>query len=286
MMKSACLAVFLGLFPLAMGAAEPALRVIRDLPYKPAGAMLTDYERERCRLDVTLPAAAKEFATLVWFHGGGLKGGDKDLPSEYVHELAASLAQGGVAVVTPNYRLSPKMTYPAYVEDAAAAFAWTVAHIAEHGGNPRRVFIGGHSAGGYLALLVGFDPSRLQPYGLGLSAVAGIAQVSGQAFTHYTVREERGQSRFNVTADDAAPSRYISRDLPPVLTIYAQNDMPSRAEENQFLMAALKAAGHRALVARRIDERNHGTVAYNIRNLDDPARQEILDFIALQSIGR
>lgn len=285
-MKTLGLALLLVILPLTTWAAAPALKVIRDVPYKAPGAALTEYERERCRLDVTLPASGPGFATLVWFHGGGLKNGDKDLPSEYVHELAASLAQGGVAVVTPNYRLSPKATYPAYVDDAAAAFAWTIAHIAEHGGNPRRVFIGGHSAGGYLALLVGFDPSRLQPFGLGLSAVAGIAQVSGQVFTHYTVREERGQSRFNVTADDAAPSRYISRDLPPVLTIYAQNDMPSRAEENQFLMAALKAAGHRALVARRIDERSHSSVGHNIRNLDDPARLEILEFIALQSIGR
>jgi acetyl esterase/lipase len=285
-MKRIWVAALLGILPVVTPAADPALKVIRDVSYKAPGAALTDYERERCRLDVTLPPSGKDFSTLVWFHGGGLKNGDKDLPSEYVHELAASLAQGGVAVVTPNYRLSPKATYPAYVDDAAAAFAWTVAHIAEHGGNPRRVFIGGHSAGGYLALLVGFDPSRLQPHGLGLDAVAGIAQVSGQIFTHYTVREERGQSRFNVTADDAAPSRYISRDLPPVLTLFAQNDMPSRAEENQFLMAALKAAGHRALVSRRIEDRSHASVGHNIRNLDDPARREILDFIALQSLGR
>jgi acetyl esterase/lipase len=285
-MKPTGLAVLLYLLPFALSAAEPGPKVIRDLAYKGEGAALTAYERERCRLDVTLPAAAPGFATLVWFHGGGLKNGHKDLPSEYVHELAASLARGGIAVVTPNYRLSPQATYPAYVDDAAAAFAWTVAHIAEHGGNPRRVFIGGHSAGGYLALLVGFDPSRLRPYGLGLEAVAGIAQVSGQIFTHYTVREERGQSRFSITADEAAPSVHLSKAVPPVLTLYAQNDMPSRAEENQFLVAALKAAGHPAAFGRRIDDRTHSTVGHNIRNLDDPARGAILDFIATQAAKR
>jgi len=55
-------------------------------------------------------------------------------------------------------------------------------NIARHGGDPRKVFLGGHSAGGYLALLVGFDESRLRPYGFGLKDVAGIAQVSGQVF--------------------------------------------------------------------------------------------------------
>jgi acetyl esterase/lipase len=284
-MKRITLAVLLGLLPLAT-AAESAVKVIRDVAYKGDAPTLSAYERERCRLDVTLPAVAPGFATLVWFHGGGLKQGDKDLPSEYVHELAASLAQGGVAVVTPNYRLSPKATYPAYVDDAAAAFAWTVAHIAEHGGSPRRVFIGGHSAGGYLALLVGFDPSRLRPYGLALAAVAGIAQVSGQVFTHYTVREERRQSRFSITADEAAPSYYISKAVPPVLTLYAQNDMPSRAEENQFLVATLKAAGHPAVFAQRIDDRTHGSVGHNIRNPDDPARRAILDFITQQAAKR
>lgn len=285
-MKRSVLAVLLGLLPLVTAAAEAAVKVIRDVAYKGDAPALTAYERERCRLDVTLPAVANGFATLVWFHGGGLKAGDKDLPSEYVHELAASLAQGGVAVVTPNYRLSPKATYPAYVDDAAAAFAWTVGHIAAHGGNPRRVFIGGHSAGGYLALLVGFDPSRLRPYGLALDAVAGIAQVSGQVFTHYTVREERGQPRFSITSDEAAPCFYLSKALPPVLTLYAQNDMPSRAEENQFLVAALKAAGHPAAYAQRIEDRTHGSVGHNIRNLDDPARRAILDFIAQQSAKR
>ena len=262
------------------------LRTLRDIAYKDDVISQTPYEQERCKLDLTLPADAKGFPTYVWFYGGGLKNGGKDLDSEYCAEIRASLARAGVAVVTPDYRLSPKVKYPAYVDDAAAAFAWTVKHIAAHGGDPRKVFIGGHSAGGYLALLVGMDPERLKPHGLTLGSVAGIAQVSGQVFNHYTVREERGQARYGITSDEAAPAFHIRKSLPPILTIYAQNDMLSRAEENMFFVTTLKAAGHTENYSLRVDDRDHGTVGHNLRNDDDPARLAILNFIAKQSAGR
>jgi acetyl esterase/lipase len=261
-------------------------KVVKDVSYKDDVISQTPYEQERCKLDLTVPAGAKGFPTYVWFYGGGLKNGGKDLRSEYCAEIRASLAQAGVAVVTPDYRLSPKAKYPAYVDDAAAAFAWTVKHIAEYGGDPRKVFIGGHSAGATLALLVGMDPERLKPHGLTLGSVAGIAQVSAQVLTHYTVREERGQPRYAITCDEAAPAFYIRKTLPPILTVYAQNDMLSRAEENMFFVTTLKAAGHTENYSVRIDDRDHGTVGHNIRNLDDPARLAILNFIAKQSANR
>ena len=262
------------------------LRTLRDIAYKDDVVSQTPYEQERCKLDLTLPADAKGFPTYVWFYGGGLKNGGKDLDSEYCAEIRASLARAGVAVVTPDYRLSPKVKYPAYVDDAAAAFAWTVKHIAAHGGDPRKVFIGGHSAGGYLALLVGMDPERLKPHGLTLGSVAGIAQVSGQVFNHYTVRDERGQARYGITSDEAAPAFHIRKSLPPMLTIYAQNDMLSRAEENMFFVTTLKAAGHTENYSLRVDDRDHATVGHNLRNDDDPARLAILNFIAKQSAHR
>jgi acetyl esterase/lipase len=261
-------------------------KVIKDISYKDDVISQTPYEQERCKLDLTIPVGAKGFATYVWFYGGGLKNGAKDLRSEYCAEIRQSLSQAGVAVVTPDYRLSPKVKYPAYVDDAAAAFAWTVKHIAEHGGDPRKVFIGGHSAGATLALLVGMDPNRLKPHGLTLGSVAGIAQVSAQVLTHYTIREERGQPRYAITCDEAAPAFYIRKTLPPILSIYAQNDMLSRAEENLFFVTTLKAAGHSENYSLRVDDRDHGTVGHNIRNLDDPARLAILNFIAKQSASR
>lgn len=270
----------------ALPSAAIETKVVKDVLYKDDVVSLTPYEQERCKLDLTVPVGAKGFATYVWFYGGGLKNGGKDLRSEYCAEIRESLAQGGVAVVTPDYRLSPKAKYPAYVDDAAAAFAWTVKHIAEHGGDPRKVFIGGHSAGATLALLVGMDANRLKPHGLTLGSVAGIAQVSAQVLTHYTIREERGQPRYAITSDEAAPAFHIRKALPPILTIYAQNDMLSRAEENMFFVTTLKAAGHAETYSLRVDDRDHASVGHSIRNLDDPARLAILNFIAKQSANR
>ena len=117
--------------------------------------------------------------------------------------LFRSLARAGVAVVSAEYRLSPKVKYPAYLQDAAAAFAWTRAHIAEHGGDVEKLFVGGHSAGGYLTFMIGLDERYLREFGVELSGIAGLIPVSGQTMTHYTVREERGIGQFTITADEA-----------------------------------------------------------------------------------
>lgn len=150
--------------PLSHAATE--VRVLANVPYK-HGDSLTPYEKERCILDVYLPKDGKAFNSLVWFHGGGLTKGDKDGrqdPKDTVKTsaIARSLAAAGIAVITPNYRFSPTVTFPAYIDDAAAAVAWTRSHIAEYGGDPSRVFVGGHSAGGYLALMLGMDARYLQ----------------------------------------------------------------------------------------------------------------------------
>ncbi len=251
--------------------------VLSHIPYK-TGDSLSSYEKQRCLLDVYLPKEGKGFATLVWFHGGGLTGGNKDADS--TKKVAQGLAQAGVAVVVPNYRLSPQAKYPAYIEDATAAVAWTLQNIAQHGGDTKRVFVSGHSAGGYLALMIGMDAHYLAAFGLKPQTLAGLIPVSGQVMTHYTVRQERGISKFSVTADEAAPVRYADvKNLPPMLVLCADKDMPARAEENVYLVALMKGAGNKRVTLQVIADRNHGSVGNNIANEGDPARAAILKFM-------
>ena len=269
---------------LAAGCATPAPResgaTLTNVPYKTGGA-LTPYEQKRCVLDVYVPKNQPGFATLVWFHGGGLTMGSKNQADRDVDTpaIARSLVRGGVAVVAPNYRLSPQAKFPAYVEDAAAAVAWTRAHIAELGGDTNRLFIGGHSAGGYLALMLGMDAHYLQDLGVAPTALAGVIPVSGQVMTHYTVRAERGLGKFTVTADAAAPVYFVRKNTPPMLVLYADHDMAARAEENAFLVALLHGAGNKRVTGHLIADRTHGSIAGKIASDNDPARQAILEFI-------
>jgi acetyl esterase/lipase len=252
------------------------ISVLKDIAYKP-DARITEYEKERCKLDLYLPESKHVFPSLVWFHGGGLTGGSKD--DDFNVRIGRSLANAGIAVAIANYRLSPKAKYPSYVEDAAAAFTWVQGHISERGGDPRRVFAGGHSAGAYLVLMIGLDRRYLVRHGLDTSALAGLIPVSGQTMTHYTVREERGLNKDTIIADEAAPVHYARKDAPPMLVLFAEHDMPARAEENQYLVAALKAAGHPHILERMIRDRDHGSIAGRIPEPDDPAAKAIVSFI-------
>lgn len=254
-------------------AAEPVVQ--KDLPYK-SGDNLTEYEQTRCKLDVYSPADAKDAPVFIWFHGGGLTAGSKNGGGR----LAASLNAAGMVFVSPNYRLNPEVSYPAYIEDAAAVVAWTHQHIAEYGGDPNRLFISGHSAGGYLTMMVGMDPHYLQDVGVPTTAIAGLIPVSGQTVTHFTVRKERGLGFYTLIADDAAPLRWVRRDLPPMLVIYADHDMTYRCEENALLVKALQGAKHPDVQGLMGQDRDHGTIASKLVNDDDPARVALLKFVA------
>ncbi|HEY1173596.1 MAG TPA: alpha/beta hydrolase [Verrucomicrobiae bacterium] len=276
---SLCLALAF-FISLSAFAAEP--KVLKYIPYKP-GSDLTAYEQERCKLDLYLPAKPG-FPTLVWFHGGALKTGDADM--EFTQKIARSLVDAEIGFVIVHYRYSPKVTYPAYLQDAAASFAWTVTNIAKHGGNPEKVFLGGHSAGGYLAAIVGLDAKRLKEFGLPLESVAGIIPVSGQMMTHYTIREERGLEKYNVIADEAAPIYHVRKVTPPMLVLYADKDMATREEENVYFVSTMKAAGNKRVQGVLVKDRDHGSIARNIANAEDPARLAIVNFITEASLER
>ena len=141
---------------LASGAlASDSVRVVKDIDYV-EGA---DYAEGKDRLDLYLPDGARDFPVLVFYHGGGLRNGDKG-GSEHVGMALASAGYGAAIV---NYRLSPTVEHPEHAEDAARSLAWVYRNIAKHGGNPDAVYISGHSAGAYLAALLALDARYLVP---------------------------------------------------------------------------------------------------------------------------
>lgn len=219
-------------------------------------AAADDYQRERCKLDVYYPLGKRKFATVVWFHGGGLEGGERGFP--------ANLKEQGVALVAVGYRLAPKAQLPNFLEDSAAAVAWVLRNVASLGGDPRRVFVAGHSAGAYLAMMVGMDPQWLAARGLSHRQLAGIIAISGQASTHFKVKELQGDRghALRPIIDAYAPLYHAAAELPPVCLIVGDRriEWPSRVEENELLAVTLRQLGHKQVEFYEMGGLDHDTV--------------------------
>jgi len=227
---------------------------------------LTDYMRERCVLDIYYPKDQIGFSTIVWFHGGGLKAGNK-----YISE---TLKNQGIAVVAVNYRFSPKVKSPVYIQDAAASVAWVFNNIEKYGGDESKIFISGHSAGGYLTSMIGLDKSYLEPYGIDANDIAALIPFSGHTITHFTVREERGIDGTQVVVDEMAPIHHIRKDAPPLIIITGDREMEmlGRYEENAYMYRMMKVIGHENTLLYELDGFNHGEMA-------NPAFYILLDYV-------
>lgn len=258
----------------SLHAAETALEEKKDLLYKTDG-QLTEYEQRRCLLDVYAPAGAKDLPCLLWFHGGGITGGDKSGQVKVCRVLAGE----GFVVAAANYRLSPEAKFPAYLDDAAAASAWLKQHAAEFGGDSARVFVGGHSAGAYLTAMVALDPQYLQKHGLTPKDFAGFIPDSSQMTTHFAVKAERGIGKLKMIVDEAAPLHHVTRESPPMLAFYAEHDMAFRREENQLFLAAYINAGNRRLKMLEIPGHDHGSICGRIAEEGDPVRVAMVEFM-------
>lgn len=207
---------------------------------------------ERCVLDLYYPENKTNFPTVVWFHGGGITSGSKELPEALKNE--------GMAIIGVNYRLYPKVKAPVYIEDAAAAVAWAFKNIANYGGNPNFIFVSGHSAGGYLASMVGLDKEYLAKFGVNANQIAGLIPFSGHTITHFAVRDERGIKDTQPIVDSLAPLYHVRADAPPMLLITGDREleMLGRYEENAYFYRMMKVVGHNDIRILEMDGYGHG----------------------------
>ena len=271
--------VFVTLLLFAVTTQATETQVLPGIPYLDSKISSND-GYECCRLDLYLPAEGKVTGALLWLHGGGLAGGQRD--SAATQRICRRFAQAGIIVASAGYRLNPHVSFPAYLEDVAAAYGWLQKNIAERGGDPARVFIGGHSAGAYLALMLALDERYLQGVGIDVETIAGVIAVSGQTTTHFTVRTERKGKAEQIVVDDAAPLYHVKKRCFPFQLLFAGNDMALRAEENRLLAAALRNRGGNC-AEEFFPDRTHSTIITQIGEPDDAVAKRIGEFIA--SVG-
>jgi len=214
--------------------------LIKEISYYPQAIAAANPEiAKQCVLDIYYPKEKKGFATIVWFHGGGLENGAKEIP-EY-------LKQRNLCIIGVNYRLYPQVKSPSYIEDAAAAVAWAFRHIGTYGGDTALIFLSGHSAGGYLTSMVGLDKQWLGAHQIDANRIAGLIPFSGQMITHFTIRKERGIRDTQPVVDSMAPLFHVRADAPPLLLLTGdrEKEMLGRYEENAYMARMMQLAGHK-----------------------------------------
>lgn len=250
-------------------AKEPPEKILQDIAYyapdAPANGDL-DYRAERCKLDVYIPAHAPgvKLPVVVWFHGGGLIKGNKSRPKGFEDQP--------IIVVAANYRFLTKAAPREVIQDAAAAVHWTIGNIEQHGGDRMRVAVAGHSAGGFLSMMIGMNSEYLAAHDRKNTDLAGVYSVSGQATTHYEIAEAplkaEGKKRPEnfkrdnpIQLNEFAPLSYTDRKLPPMYLLCGDPavEWPARVEENQLLAAMLKTVkDHNTVEFRSYPGKDHG----------------------------
>ena len=250
----------------------PGVRIARDLHYGPA-------ERNRLDIFTAEPAAAAAQPVLLFVHGGGFVGGDKHVPGSPFHDnIGAWAARQGMVGVTMTYRLAPQAPWPAGAEDAATAVRWVRDNIGEHGGDPARVYLMGHSAGATHVATYVAQPALHGADGHGL---AGLIISSGIYDLTTFPQNERYQSYFGEDESlygvrSALPG--LTQQTLPLLLMHAELDPPPFVQQAETLRDALSEAG-KAPHFLRLTGHNHLSGNYSIGTADTTVSGTILDFV-------
>lgn len=176
----------------------------------------------RHRLDIYTPDKPVASApVVVFFMGGNWVKGER---ADYAF-VGRALASRGYVVVIPDYRLYPEVKYPDFLDDSAQAVAWTAREITRFGGDPKRLYVMGHSAGAYNASMVALEPSYLAKYGMRNSSLRGWIGLAGPYdFLPIYNPTTRPVFHFPNTPPESQPIRHVGRTSPPALLIAANSD--------------------------------------------------------------
>jgi acetyl esterase/lipase len=230
------------------------VKAVPDVDY----IVSSNYENNKDKLDLYLPVGRSQFPVIISIHGGALIEGDKKGQTH----IGQHFASKGFGTVVINYRLSPAVSHPAHVQDVAAAVAWVKQNIAQYGGDPKAIFVIGHSAGAYLTDLLVLDKKYLAAHKLSPSDIRGVVPVSGFFYVDKVApsRPKHVWGTERSTWLEASPARYLNKDAPPTLLIYADGDDEWRRQQNEEVAQALRKTGHKDVAVHQIAGRNHTTI--------------------------
>ena len=239
-----------------------------DLPYG---------EGPRQRLDVYAPRQATNRPVVIFWYGGSWVKGKK---SSY-RFVGTTLAERGIVAVLPDYRLYPQVSFPAFDEDGARAVAWVEQHVREFGGDPRRIVLMGHSAGGHTAAFLAFNHEFLRKFGADPDSIVGLVGLSGTYVLVPETDTERATFPPPYTEADWQPIRFVDAHSPPTLLLHGADDkevLPQEAMQLQDVMLR----EHLRVELHLYSHRGHGDTVASfapVLRWRTPALQDTLTFI-------
>jgi acetyl esterase/lipase len=237
------------------------IEVVKDVAYG---------KEERQKLDLYLPAAARDFPLMLFVHGGGYQKGDR----KEVHLLGETFARRGVAVAAMSYRLYPPAKHPAQIQDVAGAFSFLKANAKKYRADESKIAVGGHSAGAHLASLLATDASYLQAEKRTLADVAVVVSISGGYRILHIRKDVFGSGE---AMEQASPLAHVRGNHPPFLIIYGDGDSPERHAISKEFNDLLKKAGTKTEL-REIKNRNHAELFSKIAD-EDPTTECVIEFL-------
>lgn len=205
--------------------------VVRNLAYGPDA---------RQTLDLYVPdGGPAKMPVILFFYGGSWQTGSKDM---YL-ALGQAFASKGIIVAVADYRLYPQIRYPVFLEDSARAFAYVRGHVTDYGGDTRRLFLTGHSAGAYNAVMLAADESYLRKAGADIGQVCGVIGIAGP-YNFLPLTDSHLIAMFGgANRPQTQPITYIDGKRPPMLLATGTADTTVLPRNSFDLAAKLKSFG-------------------------------------------
>ena len=239
---------------------------------------------EALSLDV-YPATGADLPVVIFVHGGGWFRGDKS----NVDAKPVGFNARGFVFVSVNYRLIPEVDVTRQMQDVARAVAWVKENIGQYGGDPSRLFLMGHSAGGHLVSLLGTDESYLRAEGLSLADIRGVVSLDTQAYDIYKLMSNlplaSGEVYRETFGDDPefwkamSPQRHAAADknIPPFAVVYT-GGKESRATLSKEFFASLQEAGIPSVLLPA-PEKTHGKLNREFGLPNDRISKLVFDWL-------
>ena len=194
------------------------------------------------KLDVYAPSGrvARPLPVVIFYYGGGWVGGSR---AGYGFVGSAYASKGFVTVI-PDYRLVPGVRFPAFLEDSAMAVKWTRDHIADYGGDPKRISLAGHSAGAYNAAMIALDGHYLRDIGVDPAIVRSAALLAGP-YDFFPFTEQRGRDALGAwpRSEETQPIHFAHAGGPPMLLAAGTADDIVQPRNSEALAARLRQLG-------------------------------------------